>query len=74
MTISRHIYRSLFVLTGLLPLMINLVTMAADEEGAVPTPSLRQTASLPMAYLIMFVLLVLVVVVSVFPSKRGHQD
>lgn len=56
------------------PLLITLASFAQDEEGKVPVARINRSSNLLASYAIMFLLLVMVVVVSLIPSKRGHQD
>ena len=60
------------VLVG--PVLMPILAMAQEEEGAPPTPGLKQTSPVWLGYLFMAVLLAVVIVVSLIPSKRGHQD
>ena len=53
------------------PLVVSSAAMAVEDP---PSPTLRQTGSLIVAYLVMVVLLAAVIIVSLIPSKRGHQD
>jgi hypothetical protein len=46
----------------------------ASAIGAPPPPTLRRTAPVWVGYLVTFALLAMVVIVSLIPSKRGHQD
>jgi hypothetical protein len=46
----------------------------ASAIGAPPPPALRRSAPVWLGYLIIFALLAMVVIVSLIPSKRGHQD
>jgi hypothetical protein len=44
------------------------------QDNVPPQPSLTRTPKPWVGYAIMFLLLVLVLGVSLMPSKRGHQD
>jgi hypothetical protein len=46
----------------------------AQRAVAPPAPSLKRATAPWVGYLIIFVLLALVLAVSLWPSKRGHQD
>ncbi|MHC5113064.1 MAG: hypothetical protein ACYTGP_01390 [Planctomycetota bacterium] len=58
-----------FVMTILAP----AIAMAQDPT-APPSPSLKRYAPEWIGYLVIAVLLILVIAVSLMPSKRGHQD
>lgn len=66
------------VAARMLSVLATLVVLAAPAVGSPiegpPTPNIRGGANLLLGYAIMFVLVALVVVVSLYPSKRGHQD
>ena len=64
---------ALTLLVAVTPLLLPVLAMAQDD-GAPPEPTLRRTAPLWLGYLVMFLLVAVVVVVSLIPSKRSHQD
>jgi FtsH-binding integral membrane protein len=47
---------------------------AAAIAAAPPTPTLRKTSPAWVGYAVMFVLVVVVLTISLLPSKRSHQD
>jgi FtsH-binding integral membrane protein len=64
-------------LTALLMAAIPLLTpaIAAAQRVTPPTtPGLRNAPAPWVGFAIMFVLLIIVIAVSLMPSKRGHQD
>lgn len=54
--------------------LLTLCWPALALAAAPPQPALRKSAPVWLGYLVMFVLLLGVVLVSLLPSKRGHQD
>ncbi len=46
----------------------------AQDTGAPPVPALSRSPHAAIGYGVMVLLLVLVITVSIMPSKRGHQD
>lgn len=71
MKIPRAAHRCLFRSILALPLAVTAIATAA---GAPPDPGLRQSPSFPVAIFAMMGLVAVIVVVSLMPSKRGHQD
>ena len=70
--LSRSVRRSA---AWVIPTLVMLVpTAVAFAQTAPPQPSLKRSPPVWIGYLVMFVLAVLVVAVSLLPSKRGHQD
>ena len=59
---------------GLWALAVLAPAIAWAQDNAPPQPTLRKSAPAWLGYLAMFVLLVVVIVVSLMPSKRSHQD
>ena len=53
---------------------ISAAILAPAIAWAQETPTLRRSQPVWMGYLIIVVLLALVMLVSLMPSKRGHQD
>ena len=56
---------------------LSLLTPAivlAQQGGAPPSPTLNKSLAPWLGYLAVGVLLAIVIVVSLFSSKRGHQD
>ncbi len=51
-----------------------LAPAIAWAQQTVPAPTLRRSKPEWLGYLIIVVLLALVLLVSMMPSKRGHQD
>ncbi len=51
-----------------------LAPAIAWAQQTVPPPTLRRSQPVWLGYLIIVVLLALVMLVSLMPSKRGHQD
>lgn len=51
-----------------------LPAVVATAQDAPPQPALKNHPAVWLGYLVIFVLLVLVITVSLIPSKRGHQD
>ncbi len=51
-----------------------LAPAIAWAQEAVPQPRLTRSQPVWLGYLIIVVLLALVMLVSLMPSKRGHQD
>jgi hypothetical protein len=51
-----------------------LASVAALAQTPAPQPNLRNAPPVWVGYLIMAVLLVIVLGISLFPSKRSHQD
>ena len=49
-------------------------TLAWASVTAPPQQNLRKAPPVWMGYLLMFVLIAVVIVVSLISSKRGHQD
>lgn len=62
------------LMVAALPFVATAVALAQESDNAPPTPGLRKVAPVWLGYLIMVVLLGAVIVVSLLPSKRGHQD
>lgn len=62
---------ALFVLATLI---VPATTMAQYIATAPPAPTIRKSPAAWIGYGLLFVLLVAVMVVSLMPSKRGHQD
>ncbi|MCP3902877.1 MAG: hypothetical protein GY715_04500 [Planctomycetes bacterium] len=58
-----------FAMTVLAP-----VVALAQEQSAPPQPSLKRYAPEWIGYLVVAVLMIVVLAVSLMPSKRGHQD
>ncbi|MHC4079807.1 MAG: hypothetical protein ACYS15_06250 [Planctomycetota bacterium] len=48
--------------------------VAWAQDNVPPPPTLSRTPKPWLGFLVMFLLLVLVLGVSLMPSKRGHQD
>ncbi len=70
-------------LAGILVSSVRAVVIAAAilgptavvcAQGEVPAPHLHRFAQVWLGYLVMFGLLTAVMLVSLMPSKRGHQD
>lgn len=51
-----------------------LLPAAQVFAQAAPTPSVTRSPYVVLGYIIVFVLLVMVIAVSLMPSKRSHQD
>ncbi len=51
-----------------------LFPAVAWAQDKVPLPSFKRSSPVWLGYLVMFVLLAAVILVSLMPSKRGHQD
>jgi hypothetical protein len=69
--IARRVkHQSLRLLTLAAPFIWTAVTMAQSA----PQPSARKVPPTWIGYLVIFGLLVLVLLVSMMPSKRTHQD
>ncbi len=63
--------RALTVGAGLLA--FNFAALAQDTQAA-PQPSLQKSPPIWLGILVIFIMLVLVVTVSLMPSRRSHQD
>lgn len=70
-------------LAGILVSGVRVVVIAAAilvpaavvcAQGEVPAPQLHRGPPIWLGYLVMFGLLTAVMLVSLMPSKRGHQD
>ena len=70
-------------LSGILVSSVGAVVIAAAilapaavvcAQGEVPAPQLHRYPPIWLGYLVMFGLLTAVMLVSLMPSKRGHQD
>ena len=48
--------------------------VALAQSTAPPQPALRRAPAVWVGYFVIAVLIILVLVVSLMPSKRGHQD
>lgn len=48
--------------------------LAFAQDNAPPQPSLKRYPQPWIGFLVMFLLAAVVIAVSIFPSKRGHQD
>jgi FtsH-binding integral membrane protein len=61
---------------GLVAALVALAALAdpAWAQSGVPQPQLRRGPAPWVGFVVMFALLVLVMAVSLMPSKRGHQD
>ncbi len=60
-------------------LLVTALTLVAPavawaQTAAPPVPGLRRNPAQWIGYLVIFLFLALVLAVSIFPSKRGHQD
>jgi hypothetical protein len=62
--------RILTVALGVLAVAWPAVALAA----APPTPALRRSSPVWLGYAVMFLLALVVLAISLMPSKRGHQD
>ncbi|MBC8522350.1 hypothetical protein H8D29_00310 [PVC group bacterium] len=51
-----------------------VLELCALANMAPPTPNIRKGPATWMGYGMMFMFFVVVVLVSIMPSKRGHQD
>ena len=51
-----------------------LAPAVAWAQTAVPQPRISRSPPIWLGYLVMVVLVTLVMVVSLMPAKRGHQD
>ena len=67
----------------LLPIVVTMLTVCCltavafgqgDGPQGPPAPALRQTHPAWIGYAVIFVLLVMIMLVSLMPSKRSHQD
>ena len=77
MNTARPLHRLLLLALTVVPFVATMSALAQIDDptaGAPPTPTLQSGLSLGLSYFVMFVLLVMVVVVSLYPSKRSHQD
>jgi hypothetical protein len=54
-------------------LLVN-VAAHAQEASAAPQPALQKSPPVWLGLLVIFLMLVLVVTISLLPSKRSHQD
>ena len=73
--LTRHIRRfHLSTATRVAAVMAFLVPVQAWAVTAPPQPTLNRFPAPWIGYLVVFVLLALVLVASLLPSKRGHQD
>lgn len=57
-----------------LPMLIAVAPVIVWADTAAPNPSLKKAPAAWVGMLVMFILLILVLGVSLLPSKRGHQD
>ena len=64
--------RTLTYLTWIMVLV--MINAAALAQTPAPQPNLRNAPPVWVGYLLMAVLMVIVVGVSLLPSKRSHQD
>jgi len=62
------------VLLGLRAAAVLVPAAAMAQESAPPVPTLSRSLPPWVGYIVMVILLVLVMGVSLMPSKRGHQD
>ena len=69
---SRRLRRLGTAFAAIAPLALAGVAAAASQGP--PTPELNGRVNLLAAYGVMFLLTGLVLFVSLWPSKRGHQD
>ena len=74
-TYDRAANRAFGLLVALATLAITVVpVLAQDESGAPRQPAVRNFPSAWVGYAAMFLIMALVVGVSLYPSKRGHQE
>lgn len=66
--------RRLSLLTAALTLTFMHTAAWAQQSVAAPQPSLQKSPPVWLGLLVIFLLLVAVVMVSLMPSRRGHQD
>jgi hypothetical protein len=57
-----------------LVLVLPFIAPAIALAQSAPQPTARKVPPVWLGYLVIFVLLVIVLAVSMMPSKRGHQD
>ncbi len=76
MRIARGCLRTFSRVTSALAYALLLVApiVAHAQVTAPPQPTLNRSPAAWIGYMIMIVLLAMVIVVSLLPSKRGHQD
>jgi hypothetical protein len=61
------------IIAGVGSLFVSAAALAQQAQAA-PQPSLSKLPPVWLGLLVMFLMLVLVISVSLMPSKRGHQD
>ncbi|MFK7960587.1 MAG: hypothetical protein AB8G96_08670 [Phycisphaerales bacterium] len=73
---TRRLRRLGLAATGLLaPLgMASMALAQSADDFAAPTPEIKGGFPVWLAYLVMFVLAVIVISVALYPSKRSHQE
>lgn len=72
---STGLTRRLSLLTAALTLaFMHTAAWAQQSSAAAPQPSLQKSPPVWLGLLVIFLLLVAVVMVSLMPSRRGHQD
>lgn len=57
-----------------LALVAPFIGTAVALAQSAPAPNARKVPPIWLGYLVIFVLLVIVLAISMMPSKRGHQD
>jgi hypothetical protein len=57
-----------------LPMLLLTAVANAQESTAAPQPTLQKSPPVWLGLLVIFIMLVLVVMVSLMPSRRSHQD
>lgn len=71
----RHMTRRMRTLSlWLFALTLPYLAPAMVLAQSAPQPTARKVPPVWLGYLVIFVLLVIVLAVSMMPSKRGHQD
>lgn len=59
---------------AMLPALALCAVAQAQESVAAPQPSLQKSPPVWLGLLVIFIMLVMVITVSLMPSRRGHQD
>lgn len=71
--LSRLISRA-WALMPATALLLMTTAARAQESTAAPQPNLQKSPPVWLGLMVIFILLVLVITVSLMPSRRGHQD
>ena len=62
------------ILPAALGMLVAAWPTVAQAAAAPPPPGLRRSSPVWLGYAVMFLLALVVLAISLMPSKRGHQD